>query len=182
MPRAPDVAGPGLIGVHDVIVEADGKEDRLLLPALALEGALDFPLHPVAGDGVARENDEELVETPDGGIDGLADAVADGHVFRRVPAGDAGRAQVGIQPVGEGLVLAGIADETGVVASRGRWLGAGGRRLGPAIGAAGSAGRGPAGGGPVGAVGAGGAGVGDPAGGAAGGPAWSRSRICPTCP
>lgn len=51
VPLTPDLAGPGLVRVHDIIVKADRAEDRLLLSELALKGTLDFSLHPFTGEG-----------------------------------------------------------------------------------------------------------------------------------
>jgi hypothetical protein len=72
-----------------------------------------FLLNPIAGDRVFRQDQQHLVAQPDRLVDGVDDLGADRHVVRREPAAHALVLKVGVEAVGELLVLTRIADEAG---------------------------------------------------------------------
>src|SRR5207249_1436186 len=77
VPRQPDMRGPSDRGFQDRVVEPDREEHGSSLPPLPLKGGFDFPLHPIAREGMLREHEHELVVNPDRLADAMAELVAD---------------------------------------------------------------------------------------------------------
>ena len=65
-----------------------------------------------------RQHQQHLVPEADGVVDCIADFGADFHILRRKPAAHALALKVGVQPLRQLLVFAGVADEAGVKLNR----------------------------------------------------------------
>src|SRR5439155_1594890 len=88
-----------------------------------LSGIVEFRWHfPLITDNAKAGECVRIIAgwkpQPDGLVDRVEDLGADPHVLRREPAADALGLKVGVQPAGEGVVLAGVADEARVVLDR----------------------------------------------------------------
>jgi len=119
----PDVPCPCLGRLQGRVIEPDREEHRRALgvggeipaePALLLQGRLDLGLDPVAPDRRLREDEQQLVVDADGAVDLVAEAIPDLQVFGREPAAHPLALQVGVQPLGELLIAARVADEAGI--------------------------------------------------------------------
>src|SRR5258708_1200395 len=118
MPAAPYIGSPGLGRVHRCIIQTNGKEHWSLLTVLFLAGGHYLTFDPDALDRVVRENEDELVVEANRFIDTLVIVVTNLQVFGRKPATDSFMLQISIEPFGKCLILAGMADEAGVVVNR----------------------------------------------------------------
>ena len=105
-------AFPGLEGLEGD--EAEGEEHAAVFLDFAFAGFGDFGFDPFAGHAMRGEDEEELVVEADGCVDLLVDFLARSKVVGSEPAADAGVLEIGVEAVGEGLVLGGVRDEAGV--------------------------------------------------------------------
>src|SRR6266702_7201894 len=62
-----------------------------------------------------REDEQEFVMQSDGFIDVWVNLVADLEVFTVEPAADAVVLQISVEPINEGVILAGVANEATVI-------------------------------------------------------------------
>ena len=118
MPCSSDVGGPGQVGLHDHLVEFDGKEHWFVLMLFFLKSSHDFVFNPCAIDGVFREDDQELIVQANRLINAMPKLLSDLQVFRGEPAPDAFGLQVSIETLCELLVFTGIANEACEVLDR----------------------------------------------------------------
>src|SRR5262249_37838208 len=65
VPRPFDMRGPRDRAFQDRIIEPDREEHDPFLPPLPLQRSLDFRFNPIAGEGLLREHEHELVVNPD---------------------------------------------------------------------------------------------------------------------
>ena len=105
-------AFPGLEGWEGD--KAEGEEHAAVFGEFVFAGFGDFGFDPFAVHAVRGEDEEECVVEADGFVDLLVDFLAGSHVVRGEPAADAGVLEVGVEAVGEALVLSGVGDEAGV--------------------------------------------------------------------
>src|SRR5690242_13337876 len=65
VPRPFDMRGPSDRALQDGVIEPDWEEHDPFLPPLPVQRGLDFRFHPIAGEGLLREHEHELVVDPD---------------------------------------------------------------------------------------------------------------------
>jgi len=99
---------------HDRVVNPDWKEDSRALLAFPCQGRFHFLLHPLTRYRRLGQHEQQLVIEADGLINAGADAVANFQVFRGKPAAHALVLEVRMEAFGEGVVLAGVANEAGI--------------------------------------------------------------------
>src|SRR3954471_8308525 len=90
-----------------------GNRTSLLAGAFFGKGFGHLVLDPVAPDGVLGQDQQHLVAQPDRFVDGIPGLGSNRQVMRREPAAHAFALEVGMEAIGEVLVLARIADEAG---------------------------------------------------------------------
>lgn len=83
LPEVPDkahptnISSPGCLRVHHCIIQPNRKKDeRFGWLLFSLKGQLDFPLDPIAFDGIFGEDEEQLVLPLDSVVDLGAQLVA----------------------------------------------------------------------------------------------------------
>src|SRR5512132_3553034 len=69
VPLVAELHRPRLSGLHNLLVDADGKQHDLVTAPLLGECLADLVLHPVAGDCVLREDQQQLVADANGSVD-----------------------------------------------------------------------------------------------------------------
>src|SRR5260221_1735974 len=106
---------PACCGLHDSVVEANGKQYQGVFLILFGKGSLDLQFYRRASDGMFGEAQQQPGVHANGLVDALPDLVTGLHVFRSIPAAHAFALQVGVQPVSKLLVVAGIANKTSIV-------------------------------------------------------------------
>src|SRR6266536_2577475 len=104
--------------ILDGFIQRDGEEGRLSLVLFLFQRLFDFILYPRTVNGMLRKNDQELVIYSDRLINAVSEFVSNFQILRSKPAANVFALQIGIEPLGELLVLAGIADKAGVVLYR----------------------------------------------------------------
>src|SRR5262249_13609924 len=109
VPRPFDLRGPSYRAFQDGVIEPDREEHDPFLPPLPVQRGFDFRFHPIAGEGLLREHEHELVVHADRRVDALAELLADLEVFRGKPATDALGLEIGVQAFGEASVLGAVA-------------------------------------------------------------------------
>ena len=109
-----DIGGPCCVCVHYRVVNPNRKKHRAVLASFALERYFHFGFHPRASDRILRQDEEELVVNADSLVDAGSELVADLQILWRVPAADALRLEICVEPLGELLIDARMADEAGV--------------------------------------------------------------------
>ena len=121
MPLSSQPGGPLCLCLLDGCINCDRKQDGfievlfLLKSFLFLLGCSDFIFYPQAVDRVLRKDHQQFVVGANSLLNPLWKVITDFEVFRGKPTSDAFTLQVGIQTFGKVLVLAGIANEAGVV-------------------------------------------------------------------
>src|SRR4051812_11503969 len=106
-------ASPGFVCVQHGVIDPDREQNGRLARPLLIQGPRHFLLNPITGNRVFGQDQQHLVAQPDRLVDGVDDLGADRHVVRREPAAHAFVLEIGVEAVGELLVLARIADEAG---------------------------------------------------------------------
>jgi hypothetical protein len=113
VPLAADRCSPRCIAARDCIIQTDWKQNQAFFMVLSLETGFDFLTHPIALDGVLRQDHKQLLVKPNRLIDALAERVANLEIVGCKPAARALVLEVGVKAFGEVLVLGRIADEAG---------------------------------------------------------------------
>jgi hypothetical protein len=103
-----NIGCPCLGGLHDDIVQFNGEENELFLTLFLFKCRFDFRFDPITLDGLVRKDDQEFVIEPDRLINAVSEFVSNFQIFRSKPAAYVFTLQIGIEPLGELLVFAGI--------------------------------------------------------------------------
>ena len=103
---------PGADGF--VVDKADREQHLALLSEFFFARVRDLSFHPAAVHAVLGEDQQQAVVNADGFVNLLVNLFAASHVVRGEPAADAFVLEVGVEAVGEGLVLGRVADKAGV--------------------------------------------------------------------
>jgi hypothetical protein len=118
VPLVAELRRPRLVGLHHLLIDADGKQHGLATAPLLGERFADLVLDSVAGDRVLREDQQQLIADANGGVDRVPRLRADRQVVRREPTAYAAVLQVGVQPLYERVVLGRVTDEAGIILDR----------------------------------------------------------------
>ena len=101
--------------ILDGFIQRDGEEGRLSLVLFLFQRLVDFILYPRTVNGMLRKDDQEFVIEPDRLINAVSEFVSNFQIFRSKPAANVFALQISIEPLGELLILAGIAHKARVV-------------------------------------------------------------------
>ena len=118
VPNVPLSANSGCprIGcILDGFIQRDGEEGRLSLVLFLFQRLFDFILYPRTVNGMLRKDDQEFIIEPYRLINAVSEFVSNFQILRSKPAANVFALQIGIKPLGELLVFAGIANKARVV-------------------------------------------------------------------
>ena len=115
VPGALDILCPWLGAVQDSPVYTDRIQHIWYILRFLVQCSFHFIGHPTAINRVLRQDQQQFIVQSDRLINTMFDFIPDVHIFWREPAAHAFLLQVIVQPSGKQLILARIADETGVV-------------------------------------------------------------------
>jgi hypothetical protein len=115
MARLLNIPCPVCLAVQDGAIQANRVQHVRHALRFLNQSTLHFVGDPCAGNGMFREDQQQLVIRADRFIDALLDLISDIHVFRSKPASYPLALQVSIEAFGKLFVLARIANKAGVV-------------------------------------------------------------------
>ncbi len=115
VPLSSNSGCPRIGCILDGFIQRDGEESRLSLVLFLFQRLFDFILYPRTVNGMLRKDDQEFVIEPDRLINAASEFVSNFQIFRSKPAANVFASQIGIEPLGELLVFAGIANKARVV-------------------------------------------------------------------
>ena len=115
VPLSSNIGCPRIGCILDGFIQRDGEEGRLSLVLFLFQRLFDFILYPRTINRMLRKDDQEFVIEPDRLINAVSEFVSNFQIFRSKPAANVFALQIGIEPLGELLILAGIADKARVV-------------------------------------------------------------------
>jgi hypothetical protein len=112
--RVADIGSPGQGGLHDLLIQLEGKKDELIVGKFLFQCGRDHMVHPGAVDRVLRKHHQQLIVEVESLVEAGPGLLITFEVYRGEPTAHIRLSQVGMQAGGEIAVLAGRANTAGV--------------------------------------------------------------------